>query len=137
MQHCSCMVFLSGDMYHSVWKEDVTVAEISLLRAIHGEDAITTIVPTYKANTKAADELDRLRQLYGQSNVSKEGKRLVDDVYPGRSPVLPTNLSDIGFDALEEQPKAPAPKAEVEAPKAGKSGKQNASDALLGGGDGE
>jgi hypothetical protein len=131
------MVFLSGDAYHSVWKDDVTVAEISLLRAIHGEDAITTIVPTYKANTKAADELDRLRHLYGQSNVSKEGKRLVDDVYPGRSPVLPTSLSDIGFDALEEQPKAPAPKAEVEAPKAGKAGKQNASDALLGGGDGE
>jgi hypothetical protein len=131
------MVFLSGDVYHSVWKDDVTVAEISLLRAIHGEDAITTIVPTYKANTKAADELDRLRMLYGQSNVSKEGKRLVDDVYPGRNPVLPTSLSDIGVDVLEEQPKAPAPKAEAEAPKAAKAGKQNASDALLGGGDGE
>lgn len=130
MQHCSCMVFLSGDVYHSVWKDDVTVAEISLLRAIHGEDAITTIVPTFKANTKVADELDRLRNLYGQSNVSKEGKRLVDDVYPGRNPVLPTSLSDIGVDVLEEQPKAPAPKAE-------KAGKQNASDALLGGGDGE
>lgn len=137
MQHCSCMVFLSGDVYHSVFKDDVTVAEISLLRAIHGEDAITTIVPTFKANTKAADELDRLRMLYGQSNVSKEGKRLVDDVYPGRNPVLPTSLSDIGVDVLEEQPKAPAPKAEAEAPKSAKTGKQNASDALLGGGDGE
>ncbi|WP_223518256.1 hypothetical protein [Pseudomonas sp. BF-R-21] len=130
MQHCSCFVFLGGELTSSVWKADVTVAEIALLRAIHGDDAITTIVPTYKANTKSADELDRLRQLYGQSNVSKEGKRLVDEVYPGRAPQLPTSLSDIGVDVLEEQPTAP-----VEAPKAAKASKQNASDALLGSGE--
>lgn len=131
MQHCSCFVFLGGELTSSVWKADVTVAEIALLRAIHGDDAITTIVPTYKAAVKSADELDRLRVIYGASNVSKEGKRLVDDIYPGRAPQLPTTLADIDVDAVEEvadEPVAKPAKAAKASP---------ASTALLGGSDGE
>ena len=130
MQHCSCFVFLGGELTSSVWKADVTVAEIALLRAIHGDDAITTIVPTYKATVKAAEELDRLRALYGSSNVSKEGKRLVDDIYPGRAPQLPTTLADIDVDAVEAADEPVAKPA-----KAAKA--STASTALLGGGDGE
>ena len=131
MQHCSCFVFLGGELTSSVWKADVTVAEIALLRAIHGDDAITTIVPTYKATVKAGEELDRLRALYGSSNVSKEGKRLVDDIYPGRAPQLPTTLADIDVDAVEED----EPVAKAKPAKAAKD--SAASTALLGGGDGE
>lgn len=138
MQHCSCMVFLSGELTSSVYKADVTVAEIAMLRAIHGEDAVVQIVPTFIDKIKASDELERLRLIYGPGNVSKEGKRLIDEVYPGRAPNLPTKLADIDVDD-EPAPKSEEPEtvelAALAAPKGAKSSK--ASDALLGGSAGE
>jgi hypothetical protein len=146
MQHCSCTVYLGGDLGHSVWKADVTVAEIALLRAIHGEDACQDIQPTFMAKTKQADELERLRALYSASNITKEGKRMVDEVYPGRNPTLPVNLSDIGVeygaDGVQDA-KAVAPAEESVATEdtapaptpTKKSRASKASDALLGSGE--
>jgi hypothetical protein len=115
MQHCTCSVFLSGDQYHKVFKSDVTVAEIAMLRAIHGEDAVVDIRPTAMGKEKHAEELDRLRAIYGSSNVTKEGKRLLDEVFPGRAPQLPISLADIGIEygvaegeGVALQPKAKA-----------------------------
>lgn len=118
MQHCSCIVYLDGDRNSSVHKPDVTVAEIALLRAIHGSDAVGGVKPTYVGKEKPAAELERLRFAYQNSNVTKEGAPLVDSVYPGRNPSLPKTLADLGEDdgpddeddaAPVEEPPADAP----------------------------
>lgn len=96
MQHCSCIVFLDGDRNSSVHKPDVTVAEIALLRAIHGPDAVEGIKPTYMGKEKPMQELARLRFAYMNSNVTKEGAPLVDAVYPGRAPLIPRTLDELG-----------------------------------------
>lgn len=96
MQHCYCIVYLEGDRNSSVHKPDVTVAEIALLRAIHGPDSIGGIKPTFVGKEKPAQELERLRMVYANSNVTKEGGSLVDAVYPGRNPSIPKTLADLG-----------------------------------------
>ena len=144
MQHCSCFVFLGGDQYHGVDKPDVTVAEIVLLRAIHGETAIVNIKPTFMANTRQSAELERLRGLYTTSNVTKDGRPLIEDVFPGRNPRLPVNLGDIdmeyGADGVQDA-QADAPAADTapaeDALSVPTRRKSKASDALLGATDGE
>lgn len=97
MQHCSCIVYLSGDRGSSVHKPDVTVAEIALLRAIHGDDGVAGIKPTFIGKEKPADELYRLRSIYTPlNNMTREGGSIFDKVYPGRAPNVPKTLSDIG-----------------------------------------
>jgi hypothetical protein len=102
MQHCSCIVFLDGDRNSSVHKTDVTVAEIVLLRAIHGPDAVDGIKPTFVGREKPAQDLARLRVEYANSNVTKEGGSLIEAVYPGRNPSVPTKLADIEQSAFDE-----------------------------------
>lgn len=128
MQHCSCVVFLDGDRNSSVHKADVTVAEIALLRAIHGPDSVEGIKPTYMGKEKPAHELARLRLQYTNSNVTKEGASLVDAVYPGRNPSVPTKLADIADSAFDEGddedddlppvPEEPEPQEPADAPQA-------------------
>jgi hypothetical protein len=98
MQHCSCIVFLDGDRNSSVHKPDVTVAEIALLRAVHGPDSVEGIKPTFVGKEKPLQELERLRFAYANSNVTKEGGSLIDAVYPGRSPNVPRTMGDIELD---------------------------------------
>ena len=65
MQHVRATVRLSGDLNFTVEKPDITVAEVVLLRAIHGEDAVVNISPIYKSNESLRDERDRLLGAYG------------------------------------------------------------------------
>ena len=110
MQHCSCIIFLDGDRNSSVHKPDVTVAEIALLRAIHGPDAVDGIKPTFVGKEKPGQELARLRMEYVNSNVTKEGGSLIDAVYPGRNPSIPRTLAELGApDAVEEDDDWDAP----------------------------
>jgi hypothetical protein len=127
MQHCSCIVFLDGDRNSSVHKTDVTVAEIALLRAIHGPDAVDGIKPTFVGKEKPAQDLARLRMEYANSNVTKEGGSLIEAVYPGRNPSIPTKLADIQGSAFDEGeddddlppvPEDPEPQEPADAPQA-------------------
>jgi hypothetical protein len=115
MQHCSCIVFLDGDRNSSVHKTDVTVAEIALLRAIHGPDSVDGIKATFVGKEKPSEELARLRMQYSNSNITKEGAPLVDSVYPGRAPQLPKTLADLGTDDdYEDEDDLPAGEAPAE-----------------------
>mgnify|MGYP005848280495 CR=1 FL=1 len=124
MQIVKCNVHLSSDRNHVVTKTGVTVAEIEILRTLHGEDAVTDIYPTKQDTRKHADELDRLRRVYKRKLPgpdAKGSKNVVDIVYPGPRPNLPATLKDIGVDypkgASAEEKKAEA-KAKAEAAKA-------------------
>lgn len=101
MQIVTCNVHIGGDRNYVVPKTGVTVAEVEILRVLHGEDAVTDIMPTKQDSRKHKDELDRLRQRYKRKLPgpdTKGTKNIVDVVYPGPRPNLPATLKDIGVD---------------------------------------
>lgn len=62
MQTYDCKLRLGGNVANEVRKADVTAPEIFVLRALHGEDAVSEIVP--KAMDRRSHEEERQR-LYG------------------------------------------------------------------------
>jgi hypothetical protein len=109
MQVVTCEIHLAGDRNHVVVKTGVTVAEIEILRVIHGNDAVLNIQPTKQDTRKHAEELDRLRRVYKRrmpGSDSKGTKNIVDVVYPGPRPNLPATLKDIGVEYPTEAAQA-------------------------------
>lgn len=102
MQTANCHVRLSGDINNEIFKAGVTVAEIVVLRAIHGDDAVVKVQGTGNDKRAHAAELDRLKQTYGA--------KFVDTMFPGAYPKLPVNFKDIGINVVELL-NAPGPKA--------------------------
>lgn len=94
MQHVKCSVYLGGDYNHKVFLPDVTVAEVVVLRAIHGDDAVVEIQPTRMLRGDSHEaERERLRRTYNRRD------KVVDRVFPGAKADLPVNLKDIGVSA--------------------------------------
>lgn len=89
MQHCSCRVFLAGSRNNDIPKHDVTVAEIAVLRFLHGDDSVHAIKRTYMSREAHGAEIKRLKDFFGPE--------VVERMWPGVSPRLPVKLSDIGI----------------------------------------
>lgn len=85
MKLFNCKVRIQGSVQDEVIKTGVTQAEIIVLRAIHGNDAVLDTVPEGLATVKVdptdpesadrprteAEERDRLELLYGEAIVGK------------------------------------------------------------------
>ncbi|HEY1139938.1 MAG TPA: hypothetical protein VGE88_06995 [Lysobacter sp.] len=113
MQHASCLVRINGDIGNIAAKAPVTPAEVVLLRAIHGPDAVSNIKLLNSGindKTSHADEMARLRTHY--TAVNEDGKAIIDLTFPGHAPQLPTSFRDIGI-SLDEPKTAPAPGADT------------------------
>jgi len=83
MQIANILLALGGDSGNQVPKYNVTAAEIAVLRAIHGEDAVTNVLPLEgDANRTNRTELARLRARYGAAQ-DGEGNKVVDTLFPG------------------------------------------------------
>lgn len=101
MQICSVTVRLRGDITQERTGKLVTVAEIPILRHIHGEDSVLNIQPAGRSKTSRAEEIERLKIEYGPE--------LFATVYTGWQPKLAESLEDIGINpereakALDEQ----------------------------------
>lgn len=95
MQRCSAVVRHAGNLAMTIHKENLTPAEIVLLRMIHGDDAVVQITVTAEegANRRGDNspvrELKRLRDLYGA--------KLVGQAWPGINPMLPVTLEQAGI----------------------------------------
>lgn len=72
----------------STTKTDVTVAEIAILRALHGTVSVRDISPTRMDARSHADERERLTLVYGE--------KVVAAAFPGAAARLPSQLIDIG-----------------------------------------
>jgi hypothetical protein len=114
MQHASCTVALNGDITYTVHKPDVTVAEIAVLRAIHGADAVRDIQPTYMDKRPHAEERERLTLEYNSAK-DHDDVLIVSKVFPSFSQ-LPVTLKDIGVEIdftpepeVEEKPRRGRP----------------------------
>ncbi len=91
MQRCNCSVRLAGDQLNTVFKTNVTPAEIVILRHIHGgADSVVDIQPTRMDATPHAQERQRLAYLYKQE--------VVDHLFPGAFSKLPVTLKDISIE---------------------------------------
>lgn len=98
MQHARCFVQLSGDLGTKIAKAPVTPAEVVLLRAIHGPDAVQNVELLnggVNDKTPHAEELQRLRDHY--TALDAEGASIVGKLFPGHSPTLPTTFDEIGL----------------------------------------
>lgn len=83
MQTANILLALGGDSGNQVPKYGVTAAEIAVLRAIHGEDAVTNVLPlNAKDDRTNRAELARLRARYGAAQ-DGEGNKVVDTLFPG------------------------------------------------------
>lgn len=116
MELANILLALGGDRNNTVPKYRVTPAEIAVLFAIHGSDAVFDIVPLGETETVSfRDERDRLMRLYPARN--EDNGSIVLQVYPGTAPVLHTSLESLGLDESLFKPTEHAKPAPVKAPK--------------------
>lgn len=113
MQLCKCDVMLGGDRNNVVAKEGVSIAEIVVLRAIHGGDAVVNIRPAGIRSLDHHEELARLKRTYNRREA------IVDKVFTGVNPTLPTKFADIGLkyaDSIDGKGGANKPKRRTKKP---------------------
>ena len=93
MEFADIQLALGGDKGNTVPKR-VTVPELGLLRAIHGEDAVFDIRPVVsKRQVDPRMEMARLREEYQAQDA--DGRRIFELTYPGANPVAPLLLSEL------------------------------------------
>ena len=78
-------------------KYPVTPAEIILLRAIHGEDAVINIELVDSVERSTSEEKERLLGAYKTKTPDSEAP-LVEVLFPGYDPRLPVSLKDLRLD---------------------------------------
>jgi hypothetical protein len=88
----STKVRLGGSVMHEIRKDDVTPAEIAILRILHGNDAVLEITATGDTDRDDEEELDRLRAAYdeGLNAIEPRGSVTVDRLF-GMAP-LPDSI---------------------------------------------
>lgn len=124
MQTANIMLAIGGDRGNTVPKPAVSVAEIALLRAIHGEDAVFDVepldAPAMEDGVVLSNraELNRLLRTYDAKDA--DGNRIVSLLYPGAAARVFETLDEIGLpDEYFKPTERSAPvKAAPAAPKA-------------------
>ena len=99
MQTASILLALGGDGTMQVPKFGVTPAEVLLLRAIHGEDAVTEIDIQEDDDRSSRDEHERLFAEYAKADPSGSVRSpQLAALFPGVGAKLPEKFSDIDLD---------------------------------------
>ena len=109
MQIVNCSVAIDGEAAMTVFKERVTVPEILILRAVHGDDAVRNIEVIADEKIETAEERARLTAIY------RNPENVVRDTF-GAAGALPKTLDDAGIDD-EFVISSVVPKAKKAAPK--------------------
>jgi hypothetical protein len=96
MQLLNVLLALGGDSGNQVPKFEVTPAEIALLRAIHGEDAISDIQVIGEVARTSRQERARLDEIYArqQPDGSRRSREL-DALFPGVAARLFETIDEI------------------------------------------
>ncbi len=96
MQTANVLLALGGQRGNSVPKRGVTTAEIAVLMAIHGVDAVYDITPLdEEVDRSSRDEKARLFEKYPARD--DDGRFVVEAVYPGNAPVVHQDIIDLGL----------------------------------------
>jgi hypothetical protein len=85
MQIAHVLLSLGGDHGNQVMKHHVTAAEIAVLRAIHGDEAVKDVEPAGDIKRSHRDERERLLATYGGAKVpnSNPPTPVVATMFPG------------------------------------------------------
>lgn len=123
MQYANILVAIGGDQGNQVPKYNVSAAEIAVLRAIHGEDAVREVEPVSAPKdddgkairVDERQELQRLRETYGGAH-NEDREAFIDIVYPrGAGTKLVTSLSDLDLPEESYKPKTRAKASDADA----------------------
>lgn len=90
MQVCNCTVAIGGEAGMTVVKSFVTIPEIMVLRAIHGEDAVRNIEVLSNEDINSNQERERLMSVY------KMPEGIVKETLGATGP-LPKTIDDSGI----------------------------------------
>lgn len=123
MQIANIMVALGGDKGTTVPKYGVTVSEIAVLRAIHGNDAVFDVEPLGEVDRTDREEIRRLTDEYGRARGGDGNVEIVKNLFPGAAARAYQTLDELEIDETFFKPIAHAkaePAAKVKKPKAAK-----------------
>lgn len=121
MQTANIMLSIGGDSGNTVYKANVTAAEIAVLRAIHGDDAVRDIDPQGDINRSNRDEITRLRSIYGKARIDDAAGAkvpVVNALYPGSAARVHEKLSELDIPEEFYKAKERAKPTDKEGPKA-------------------
>jgi len=90
MQVLNCTVAIAGEPGMTVAKENITLTEMLVLRAIHGDDAVRNVEVTGTTEVSAPDERERLALIY------RKPANVVKDTL-GAQGALPKVIDDTNF----------------------------------------
>ncbi|MBI2240296.1 MAG: hypothetical protein HYU59_05770 [Magnetospirillum gryphiswaldense] len=96
MQTANIILALGGDVGNTIPKYNVTTAEIALLQAIHGEDAVTDVEPVGGISVTNRAERERLREIYGRAT-DGNGNKIIELVYPGAAARVFERLDELSL----------------------------------------
>ena len=89
MELYSCKVRHAGNRGMEIPVDEVTPADIVLLRHVHGPDSVHSVRHIRQSNRQQAKERERLAR--------KFSPRVFQEAYPGIAPRLPLTLADAGL----------------------------------------
>ncbi|MCH4543131.1 hypothetical protein [Ochrobactrum sp. A-1] len=100
MDVCNAMLALGGDRGNTVPKYGITAAEIAVLQAIHGDEAVTDIEVIGDVERSNRDELARLRQAYGRARPEGSDVSHVDTLFPGAAARVFDTVDELELDEI-------------------------------------
>ncbi len=104
MHICTAHVMVGGDIANVMVRgrfNPLTWPEIGVLQFIHGEEAVFNVEPIKSAKVNASQEKQRLASIYGAA--------IVEQLYPGKSPVMELDMPGVTLPEDETtEPKAGA-----------------------------
>jgi hypothetical protein len=133
MQTANIMLALGGDKGNCVPKYGVTAAEIAVLRAIHGDDAVFDVEPTGEdalaedgeRKRTNREELARLQHQYASGRLFGTDVRAVGALFPGAAARVFEDIDELGLseEAFKAESRATAKSKPAKAGKGKKGAK--------------
>lgn len=121
MQTANIMLALGGDTGNTIPKYGVTPAEVAVLRAIHGDEAVFDIEPADDVDRTNREELNRLNLAYAGGRLFGTDVRAVSALFPGAAARVFEKFDELEIDEssfkaetrvkLKSAPAEDAPKA--------------------------
>lgn len=98
MQTYTAKLRLSGSLFNEVHKTDLTAAEATVLRRLHGDDALVDIKPGKQVDRDDDEERKRLLEIYGKGIARNEKIKSLDVILGVPGVALPSRIP--GVDVL-------------------------------------
>lgn len=113
MQFINGLLALGGDMRNTVPLVEMSVAEVHLLRAIHGHEAVHDVAPIDgERDVAPRAEIARLVEKYPAKD--EDGRQIAEKVFAGGAASVPMEVADLDLPEssfrVTQRVAVPAPK---------------------------